>query len=59
MFMRDSKADGNPPTAGDILRACQKAIQQIEQDPARRRKLYAWREKRRVERDRALADDRP
>lgn len=57
VYMRDSKADDNPPTAGDILRSCKKAIDLIEQDPVRRKKLYAWREKRREERDRALAQN--
>ena len=43
MYMRDSTAGDNPPTAGDILRACKKAIELIEQDPVRRKKLYEWR----------------
>ena len=46
MYMRDSTAGDNPPTAGDIIRACKKAIDLIEQDPVRRKKLYEWREKK-------------
>ena len=46
MYMRDSTAGGDPPYPGDIIRACKKAIELIEQDPTRRKKLYEWREKK-------------
>ena len=59
VYMRDSTAGDNPPTPGDIIRACKKAIDLIEQDPTRRKKLYEWREKKRLERERALAQDAP
>ena len=59
MYMRDSAAGGDPPYPGDIIRACKKAIELIEQDPVRRKKLYEWREKKRLERERALAQDTP
>ena len=59
MYMRDSTAGDSPPTPGDIIRACKKAIELIEQDPARRKKLYEWREKKMKERERALAQDTP
>ena len=59
VYMRDSTAGDSPPTPGDILRACKKAIELIEQDPTRRKKLYEWREKKRLERERALAQDTP
>lgn len=56
VYMRDSKAGDNPPTPGDVLRSCKKAIELIEQDPVRRVKLQEWRDKRRLERERALAN---
>ena len=59
VYMRDSAAGSDPPYPGDILRACKKAIELIEQDPTRRKKLYEWREKKRLERERALAQDTP
>ena len=59
MYMRDSTAGGDPPYPGDILRACKKAIELIEQDPTRRKKLYEWRDKKRLEREHALAQDTP
>ena len=59
MYMRDSTAGGDPPYPDDIIRACKKAIELIEQDPTRRKKLYEWREKKRLERERALAQDTP
>ena len=59
MYMRDSTAGDSPPTPGDIIRACKKAIELIEQDPTRRKKLYEWREKKRLEREHALAQDTP
>ena len=59
MYMRDSTAGGDPPYPGDIIRACKKAIELIEQDPVRRKKLYEWREKKMKERERALAQDTP
>ena len=59
VYMRDSTAGGDPPYPGDILRACKKAIELIEQDPVRRKKLYEWREKKMKERERALAQDTP
>ena len=59
VYMRDSTAGDSPPTPGDIIRACKKAIELIEQDPARRKKLYEWREKKMKERERALAQDTP
>ena len=57
MYMRDSTAGSDPPYPGDIIRACKKAIELIEQDPVRRKKLYEWREKKMKERERALAQD--
>ena len=59
MYMRDSTAGSDPPYPGDIIRACKKAIELIEQDPTRRKKLYEWREKKMKERERALAQDTP
>ena len=59
VYMRDSTAGDSPPTPGDIIRACKKAIELIEQDPTRRKKLYEWREKKMKERERALAQDTP
>ena len=59
MYMRDSTAGSDPPYPGDIIRACKKAIDLIEQDPTRRKKLYEWREKKRLERELALAQDTP
>ena len=59
MYMRDSTAGSDPPYPGDIIRACKKAIELIEQDPVRRKKLYEWREKKMKERERALAQDTP
>ena len=59
VYMRDSTAGGDPPYPGDIIRACKKAIELIEQDPTRRKKLYEWREKKMKERERALAQDTP
>lgn len=59
MYMRDSTAGSDPPYPGDILGACKKAIELIEQDPTRRKKLYEWREKKMKERERALAQDTP
>ena len=50
---------GDPPGVGDILLACRRAIELIEQDPVRRKKLYEWREKKMKERERALAQDTP
>ena len=59
VHMRDSAAGSDPPYPGDIIRACKKAIELIEQDPARRKRLYEWREKKRLERELALAQDTP
>ena len=59
VYMRDSTAGSDPPYPGDIIRACKKAIELIEQDPVRRKKLYEWREKKRLERERVLAQDAP
>lgn len=59
VYMRDSTAGSDPPYPGDIIRACKKAIELIEQDPVRRKKLYEWREKKMKERERALAQDTP
>ena len=59
MYMRDSTAGSDPPYPGDIIRACKKAIELIEQDPTRRKRLYEWREKKMKERERALAQDTP
>ena len=59
VYMRDSTAGSDPPYPGDIIRACKKAIELIEQDPTRRKKLYEWREKKMKERERALAQDTP
>ena len=59
VYMRDSTAGDSPPTPGDIIRACKKAIELIEQDPTRRKKLYEWREKKMKEREHALAQDTP
>ena len=59
VYMRDSTAGSDPPYPGDIILACKKAIELIEQDPTRRKKLYEWREKKRLERERALAQDTP
>ena len=49
VLARDASANDAPPTPGDLLRACRKAIEQIERDPERRKRLYAWREKKRDE----------
>ena len=59
VYMRDSTAGSDPPYPGDIIRACKKAIELIEQDPTRRKNLYEWREKKMKERERALAQDTP
>ncbi|WP_210383903.1 hypothetical protein [Corynebacterium sp. HMSC08A12] len=55
VLARDATANDSPPTPGDLLRACRKAIERIERDPVRREKLYEWRLRRR---DELIARDR-
>ncbi|WP_426716501.1 hypothetical protein ACEN19_11150 [Corynebacterium auriscanis] len=49
VLIRDLSGSDNPPTAGDLYRACKKRMEEIERDPERRKRLYAWREKKRDE----------
>lgn len=53
-WLMDATSESNPPMPGDILRHCRKAIERIEQDPRRRKKLEKWREQRMNDRDRAM-----
>lgn len=52
-WLGEAKSGDSPPYPGDVLRHCRIVIERIESDPVRGPKLLAWREARRVERDRA------
>lgn len=53
-WLMEATSDSNPPMPGDIIRHCRKAIERIEQDTQRRKKLEKWREQRILDRDRAM-----
>lgn len=50
LYAASASRDDNPPMPGDILRYCERAIEDMESDPVEREKLYAWRKERKLAR---------
>lgn len=50
LIIANASGKDDPPMPGDILRACERVMEKIESDPARRRGLYEWRQKYRLAR---------
>lgn len=53
LWASEATAESNAPMPGDILRFARKAIQAIEQDPVRRKRLEKYRAEQQAKREEA------